>query len=68
MQITDCRLTSTGATLQITGPAGQTAVIERSTNFNDWTELQSIFIPNGGIEFTDDSKPAANSFYRLRVQ
>ena len=68
MQITDCRLTTTGATLQITGPAGQTAVIERSTNFNDWTELQSIFIPNGGIEFTDDSKPAANSFYRLRVQ
>ena len=47
---------------------GQTAVIERSTDFVEWTNISSIFIPQGAVEFTDTSAPpTGHSFYRLRV-
>jgi Big-like domain-containing protein/Calx-beta domain-containing protein len=69
IQITNCRRTSAGMHLQVLGPAGQTAVIEASADFVTWTELESIFIPNGAIEFTDESTSATgHRFYRLRVQ
>jgi hypothetical protein len=63
-----CQPTSTGLKLNITGPSGQTGVIEASTDFSDWTEVKSIFIPNGAVEFTDDSPATERRFYRLRVQ
>ena len=59
---------SSGVTLQISGPAGQTAVIESTSDFQDWTNISSIFIPNGSVEFTDTSAGDDLSFYRLRVQ
>jgi hypothetical protein len=66
--ITSSQQTSAGITLEITGPAGQTAVIERSTDFVEWTNISSIFIPQGTVEFTDTSAPpSGHSFYRLRV-
>lgn len=63
-----CQPASTGLKLNITGPSGQTGVIEASTDFNDWTEVKSIFIPSGSVEFTDDSPATERRFYRLRVQ
>ena len=55
--------------LQILGSAGQTAAIEASADLVTWTELESIFIPDGAIEFTDESTSATGQrFYRLRVQ
>jgi hypothetical protein len=63
-----CQPTVTGLKLNITGPSGQTGVIEASTDFNNWTEVKSIFIPNGAVEFTDDSPATERRFYRLRVQ
>jgi hypothetical protein len=68
IRINNCSRTSAGVTLSISGPAGQTAVLEGSTDFTDWTEVKSIFIPGGAVQFTDDSAPAAARFYRLRVQ
>jgi hypothetical protein len=69
MQITQCLRTSEGVNLRLTGPAGQTAVIEASEDFINWIELKSIFIPNGTIEITPDLAPTnGHRFYRLRVQ
>lgn len=69
IQITNSRRTSAGMHLQILGPAGQTAVIEASADLVTWTQLQSIFIPDGATEFTDESTSAAgHRFYRLRAQ
>jgi hypothetical protein len=69
IQITHCHRTSAGVCLQVVGPVGQTAVIEASTDFVNWTELGAIFLPNGSIEFTDESTSATGQrFYRLRVQ
>jgi hypothetical protein len=57
-----------GLKLNLTGPVGQTGVIEASSDFIDWTEVKSIFIPDGAVEFIDDSPAASRRFYRLRVQ
>lgn len=57
-----------GFKLNISGPSGQTGVIEASTDFTNWTEVKSIFIPNGSVEFTDESPAVGRRFYRLRVQ
>ena len=69
IEITAVAQTSEGVTLDITGPTGQTALVESTTDFGTWTTLSSIFLPDGGVEFTDttatDGKPR---FYRLRVQ
>ncbi|HUS35617.1 MAG TPA: Ig-like domain-containing protein, partial [Verrucomicrobiae bacterium] len=64
----NCEPAPTGFKLNITGPSGQTGVIESSTDFSDWTEVKSIFIPNGAVEFTDESPASERRFYRLRVQ
>jgi hypothetical protein len=61
-------LAPNGLKLNITGPTGQTGVIEASSDFYDWTEVKSIFIPDGAVEFTDEPPAAGRRFYRLRVQ
>ncbi|MDB6135842.1 MAG: outer rane adhesin like protein [Verrucomicrobiales bacterium] len=69
VRIDSCTLTASGAALHVTGPAGQTAVIEGSGDLSAWTQLKSIFIPEDGIEFTDHTAPASGSrFYRLRIE
>jgi hypothetical protein len=68
-RISGLSTTATGSvTLNISGPAGQTAVLEGSTDFTDWTEVKSIFIPNGSVNCTDESGASGAKFYRLRVQ
>jgi hypothetical protein len=68
IRINNFTQTATGTALNISGPAGQTAVIESSTDFTDWTEVKSIFIPNGSVDCTDESASGGRRFYRLRVQ
>jgi len=68
IRINGCTPTANGTTLNISGPAGQTAVIEGSTDFTDWTEVKSIFIPNGSVNCTDDGAASGRKFYRLRAQ
>ena len=68
MRINNFTQTATGTALNISGPTGQTAVIESSTDFTDWTEVKSIFIPNGSVDCTDDGATSGRRFYRLRAQ
>lgn len=68
IRINDCTPTATGTTLNISGAAGQTAVIEGSSDFTDWTEVKSIFIPGGSVNCTDDTASGERRFYRVRVQ
>ncbi|HEX7859138.1 MAG TPA: Calx-beta domain-containing protein [Verrucomicrobiae bacterium] len=69
IEITAVAQSSAGLTLDITGPAGQTALVESTTDFKTWTTLRSIFLPDGGVEFTDTTATDGNPrFYRLRVQ
>jgi hypothetical protein len=67
IEITDIRVGSSGVTLNISGPAGQTAVIESSPDFVNWTEAQSIFIPDGEVGFSTEIS-GGPLFYRLRVR
>lgn len=68
MQITSVSIGATGFTLHIRGPAGQTAVVESTPDFVNWTEIQSLFIPDGDIEFIVGAQASGRLFYRLRVQ
>jgi hypothetical protein len=68
IQIVTCRREATGMRLHVRGPSDQTAVLEATSDFRTWTELKSIFIPNGDVEVSDESAPAHGlRFYRLRV-
>ena len=68
IQITGVAAGLDSVSLDITGPAGQTAVIESSSDFVNWTEVQSIFIPDGEIGFKTELTAPGALFYRLRVR
>jgi hypothetical protein len=68
IRITAVSQTATGVSLNVSGPIGQTAVIETSSDFVNWTEVKSIFIPNGSVNCTDETAVGGNRFYRLRAQ
>ena len=55
-------------TLNISGPAGQTAVIESSSDFVNWKEVQSIYIPDGHVEVNAGNAGSGVLFYCARVQ
>jgi hypothetical protein len=61
--------TANGFGFDLAGVAGQTAVIECSTNLSVWTALATNTLESGLVNFTDPA--ATNSpcrFYRLRLK
>jgi hypothetical protein len=53
----------------LTGIAGQTVVIETSTNLASWTALATNLLDTGPLYFSDpDSTNFTKRFYRARVQ
>jgi hypothetical protein len=54
--------------LQLSGPAGQVGTLESSTDLVTWTEVKTVFLPDGVMSFSDDSGGAANKYYRLRIR
>ncbi len=68
IQITGVAAGLDSVALDITGPVGQTAVIESSSDFVNWTEVQSIFIPDGEVGFKTEPTASGALFYRLRVR
>lgn len=57
-----------GVRLLISGPSGQTGVLEASSDFRDWSPVRQVFLPDGGLEvFDDGAAPEGHRFYRLRV-
>jgi hypothetical protein len=69
MRIIDAKEGTNGVTLSISGPGGQPAVIETCPDLQTWSDVQSIFIPNGEIQIMVELPPSANrQFFRLRAQ
>jgi beta-xylosidase len=66
--ITNLQRSVAGLTLTISGPPGQAVVIERSSDFQNWNVVSSIFIPDRSVEFTDGAPQSGHYFYRLRVE
>ncbi|HEV8544235.1 MAG TPA: Calx-beta domain-containing protein [Verrucomicrobiae bacterium] len=55
--------------LQLAGPAGQTCVLEVSSDLNTWTELEQVYLPDGQLDYQDASATnAGQRYYRLRVR
>jgi hypothetical protein len=55
--------------LDISAAAGQTGVIEISTDLVHWSELQPIHAPDGNTAVIDESSNAGGlRFYRFRVE
>jgi len=53
----------------LTGVAGQTAIVETSTNLQTWTAIATNFISTAPVYFIDPSPIGASQrFYRLRLQ
>jgi hypothetical protein len=56
-------------TLQLSGAAGQIGTLESSTDLVNWTELKTVFLPDGVMTFSDDSNEGLpNRYYRLKVR
>jgi hypothetical protein len=54
--------------LQLSGAVGQPGVLESSTDLVNWTEVKSIFLPDGTMTFTDSPDEAGTCrYYRLRI-
>ncbi len=55
--------------LQLAGPAGQTCVLEISSDLTAWTELKEVYLPDGQLDYQDaDSDGIGQRYYRLRVR
>lgn len=61
------RLTSGGVQLQILGFAGESYVIQASTNLNDWVTLTiRVAGPDGVVNYQESNPPAGSMrFYQL---
>jgi hypothetical protein len=68
IRITRLDATAQGLSLEISGPAGQTAIIEESSDLVNWTNSQSIFLPDGKVNFATEAAGSNALFYRLRAQ
>ncbi len=51
--------------LRISGAAGRTVHVRRSTNLLDWEPWQTVVLGQNGAEVMDDSSPAPARFYRV---
>lgn len=56
-----------GVSFDLTGSAGQTYIIEKSTNLRDWTFLQNAAPGNGAIRVTDPAPTGQQMYYRART-
>ena len=55
--------------LTLVGPASQICALEVSTDLQNWTMLEEVFLPDGELSFAGDSTAGAQQrFYRLRVR
>ena len=62
------RLTSNGATLNLSGPALYSYVVQGSSNGLDWTPVGKNFSTSGHIEVTDDQASSVNfQLYRAMI-
>ncbi|HWB04756.1 MAG TPA: lamin tail domain-containing protein [Verrucomicrobiales bacterium] len=59
----------TGSTLHLTGVAGRSYLLQRSSDLNAWTDAAyAVAAPNNTIAATDPSPPPNRSFYRVRAK
>jgi hypothetical protein len=63
-----CSFISNGFGFNLSGMAGQTVVIEASTNLTSWMPLLTNSLQTGCFNFNDcDSTNTAQRFYRVRL-
>lgn len=70
VRLTDCRRDRDGkAHLQVAGGVGQLCVLEASSDLVNWTEVGTTFLPDGQVEYQDESATTdRRRYYRLRVR
>jgi hypothetical protein len=56
------------AHLHLSGPAGQPCVLDASSDLIRWTPVESLFLPDGQLDFEDFEMAGGDRYYRLRVQ
>jgi hypothetical protein len=57
-----------GVTLQVAGSVNEICVIEASSDLINWTELDPVFLPEGEINYLDESgSEKSQRFYRTRT-
>jgi len=55
--------------LQLSGAVGQIGSLESSGDLINWTELKTVFLPDGIMSFSDDSTSGEPmKYYRLRIR
>lgn len=55
--------------VRLEGSAGQVGVVQRSTNLLDWEDVTTIYLPDGALDFTDETSAGGEMlYYRLQVR
>jgi len=64
-----CEATASGIRLQLGGGSGQVGVLQRSSDLVNWEDVTTLFLPDGTVEFVDETPTAqTQSYYRLQVR
>jgi hypothetical protein len=64
-----CETDANGVRLQLSGPAGQVGVLQRSSDLKDWEDVTTLFLPDGSVEYLDtDGTKETQNFYRLQIR
>lgn len=63
------QMTRNGAKLALSGPAGKTAYVQRTSNLAQWEDWLSVTLPDKPVEVTDEEAVVSGQrFYRLMLK
>ena len=54
--------------LELSGGAGQIAVLQSSTDLVNWQDVTTLYLPDGTVQFDDDANAAVVRYYRLQIR
>jgi hypothetical protein len=67
--LADCQRDETGKVkLRLDGATGQVGVLQSSTDLQNWEDVATLYLPDGTVEFEDNSGSSALRYYRLQVR
>jgi hypothetical protein len=54
--------------LELKGGAGQVGVLQSSSDLIHWQDVTTLYLPDGTVQFDDDSRASVVRYYRLQVR